>query len=196
MLRPMGNSLQRWWFTPLYDAIYTTDDRLGFQFVGQRAQLSSQDEIVDLNGRRQPAATTRISTRQFAKQFTEKFPELADRSPVFAQLQNLMDLAILTALLRRERLPQKIGWTMDFFLAKDKARLSTGKTPRQVPTICNLRSAKRRLILGLVGGGVSIDAHHVLDALPTRPDPRNQLDKSRRQARRGEPPKEHPWWWD
>mgnify|MGYP000108965716 CR=1 FL=1 len=50
--------------------------------------------------------------------------------------------------------------------------------------------------LGIVGGGVSIDAHHVLDALPTRPDPRNQLDKSRRQARRGEPPKEHPWWWD
>jgi len=66
MLGRTGNSMQRWWFTPMYDAFQTTDDRTVFQFSGQRLQLLAQEEIAEA-GIRKDAATTRVSTTAYAK---------------------------------------------------------------------------------------------------------------------------------
>lgn len=52
MLKGGGNSIQRWWFVPLYDGLYCSEDRLAFQLVGQRAQLLSQDELANASGER------------------------------------------------------------------------------------------------------------------------------------------------
>ncbi|MCA9018185.1 MAG: DUF1598 domain-containing protein, partial [Planctomycetaceae bacterium] len=49
-LRGGGNSTQRWWFTPLYDAFTTTAERDAFQFSGQRLQMMSQEEFVNQAG--------------------------------------------------------------------------------------------------------------------------------------------------
>src|SRR5262249_10522753 len=44
---PGGNSSQRWWFTPLYDAFVKSDDGLAYQLSGPRAQLVAQEEVID-----------------------------------------------------------------------------------------------------------------------------------------------------
>jgi len=191
-----GNSMQRWWFTPLYDAFNTTEDRDAFQFAGPRAQLMSQDEQVSPQGQRSDAPFTRISTQRFGKNFTAKFPELAARSPIFAELQNLIDLAVLAALLKKEQLPQKGDWKMTLFLETSKTKLHQGNVPREVPSAVNYKKARRGLIVGLVGGGVTINADATVRAIEYKIDPAARLGGIRTSALTNKSPEKHPWWWD
>lgn len=196
MLTPGGNSMQRWWFTPLYDAFIKSADENAFQLAGQRAQLLAQEEISDNTGQRQNAAFTRVTTKRFAKQFTEKFSDLADKSPVFAQLQNLIDLAIVAALFKKERLPQKVDWTMSLFLDPSRATIIKGRAPVQVPSVVNMRAAGRGLIIGLVGGGVTINPMRTIRTISFKTDSGKRLSGIRTGARSNPAPEQHPWWWD
>ncbi len=196
LIKPQGNSMQRWWATPLYEAIYTTDDRLAFQLAGQRVQFLAQEELHGAGGRRIDAATTRITTRQFAKIFTEKFPQLAEQLPVFAELQNLVDLSILAALLRKEQLPQRVGWAMRFFLAADRAKVARGETPKRIASIYNTRNVRGRVVLGLVSGGVVLKPQQAISRIPTKISDDDQFGPRRLKALEIPAPRQHPWWWD
>jgi hypothetical protein len=150
LLRPQGNSLQRWWFVPMYDPIETDPQRTVFQLRGQRAQLLAQEEISDAGGNRSDSFSTRQSTEKFAQLFTEHFSQLAAKSPVFAELQNLYDLAVLGTILRVEG-ARLLG--SDPFPILLKAERLQGKyvVPRYVASESTFRSAGSSLI-GLVGG--------------------------------------------
>jgi len=193
MIGTGGNTLQRWWFAPFYEEFHQSEDGLAFQFSGQRVQLMSQDEHVNAAGQRQSAGLTRVTTQEFAKQFTDRYSELADSSPVFAELQNLVDLAVLAALIRRDRLNQRVNWSMDLFLDDTRAPLVTGETPAQVASVCNYRNAGR-IIVGLVGGGVSIVPERVLRSTPVKREGNRDLDAFVRDTTA--PPARTTWWWD
>jgi hypothetical protein len=191
-----GNSTQRWWFTPLYDNFVKSDDGLAFQFAGPRAQLMSQEEFVNQAGQRWAAPVTRITTQRFSKQFTEKFPQLADASPVFAELQSLIDLAVMAALLKKERLPEKVDWKMSLFLDEQAATIEKHNVPRQVPTAVNYKMTGTKMIVGEVGGGVTIDAAQTVKALEFVGDDDSKLKSARERAATEKPSEKHPWWWD
>ena len=193
MIQPGGNSLQRWWLAPLYDPFETNDERTAYRFTGQRVQLMSQDEFLGPGGKRSDAPFTRVTTQAFAKLFTEKYPELADTVPIFAELQNLFDLAVLAALLKRERLPEQAGWMMDQFVDPERAKVPEGNPPRTVATVVNYRKANRGLIVGLIGGGVTLDPVETLRSLKFEVNAENRLDGIRTAAG---PPEAHLWWWD
>ena len=123
-IAPGKNAIHRWWFAPKYDTFVKSEDGLAYQFEGQRAQLFSQDELTNQAGQRMDAPTTRASVQKYAQHFTEKFPELAKVSPVFAELQNIIDLAVMAALLKKEQLPQKVGWKPSLFLDEERATLA------------------------------------------------------------------------
>ena len=199
MIGAGGNTIQRWWFVPLYDAIYRSDDGLAYQFEGQRVQLLSQEEMADAQGNRSAAATTRLSTQAFAKQFTEKYPELADRSPIFAELQSLIDLAVLAALIQKERLDQQVDWKMTTLLDEQRLIVPTFPTPKQIASMVNFKRAGSNIV-GLVGGGVTIRPQQVLSkatapaSSPGSKAPR--LDATRTTAATAKRSDSHPWWWD
>lgn len=195
MIQPGSNSLQRWWLAPLYDPFETNDERNAYRFAGQRVQLMSQDEFLGPGGKRSDAPFTGVTTQAFAKLFTEKYPELADTVPIFAELQNLFDLAVLAALLNRERLPEQAGWNIDLFLDPERAKVAEGNPPQSVATVVNYRRANRGLIVGLIGGGVTIDPMDTLQSLTFEVKPESRLDGIR-SAAVAEPAEAHPWWWD
>jgi hypothetical protein len=196
MLGGGGNSIQRWWFVPLYDGLYRSEDRLAYELVGPRVQLLSQEELATAAGDRYAAATTKLTTQAFAKQFTEKYAALADESPVFAELQNLIDWCVLAALIEREQLAAKIGWQRGLFLDAQRLPHQPGPTPKQVPATANFRRASSGLVVGLVAGGVSIPARDVASAAAVKTDPTRRLDATRTDHVKTERPALHPWWWE
>ncbi|MEX2286205.1 MAG: DUF1598 domain-containing protein [Planctomycetaceae bacterium] len=200
MLKPEGNSIQRWWLAPLYDDFVATEDGNAYELAGQRVQMMAQEEIADQGGNRRKAASTRLSTREYAKHFTDKFPEIADNSPVFAELQNLFDLLIVAALLQKESIPKKVGWEMGVFLDESRTAFPRGHVPRQVPTVANARRANRNVILGLVGGGVGITPRQVLESTEIKVDTERRLAGDRDNAARAgagaDASKRQQWWWD
>ena len=151
LISPQGNSLQRWWFVPLYEPIEVDDAGLAFHLSGQRAQLLAQDEWTDGQGRRSDAAFTRASTQKFAQLFTEHFSELADKSPVFAELQSVFDLALLAALLEQEDLPRRVDWRMTALLDGDRHPVGRYPVPKYIESSATTTN-RARSVLGLVGG--------------------------------------------
>lgn len=196
MLGPGGNSVQRWWFVPLYDGLYRSADRLAFELVGQRVQLLSQEELTNAAGERSAAATTRLTTQAFAKQFTERFADLADQSPVFAELQNLFDLCLLAALIDQEQLAGRVGWSMTIFGDPERLPHRPGPVPRQVPAIVNSKRASSGVIVGLVGGGVTIQLRNVLNPAALQESPTRRLDAVRTEHLGAARVPSHRWWWD
>ena len=188
-----GNTLQRWWFTPLYDAFKQSSDGDAFQFSGQRVQLMSQSEQVSASGKRSVAATQAVSIEKFARQFTERYEDVAEVLPIFAELQNIIDLAILVALFEKEQLPQRVGWSMELFLDEAKTPLAKGNSPSKVASVCNYRKAGRSII-GLVGGGVSISPNQLLRQVSFERQGNRELESSVRDSAPTDDLK--TWWWD
>ncbi len=194
LLKPNGNSIQRWWFTPLYEGLYASPDRSAFQLVGQRVQLMAQEEVVGFQGERSDAAFTRTSTERFAQNFTLKYPELAERSPIFAELQNLIDLAVIAALIRQEQLAQRVGWTLTLFADATSALVPEFPVPREVDSETTSRRASRGMILGLVGG-VTINPRSIIKEVQTA-DPSLRLEGVQTEVRDRPRSEVHSWWWD
>ena len=188
-----GNTLQRWWFTPLYDAFRESQDGNAFQISGQRVQLMSQAEQVSASGKRSAAAMTAQSIEKFAKQFTERYEDVTEVSPIFAELQNIIDLAILAALFEKERLPQRVDWSMDLFLDEAQTPLAKGNTPMRVASVCNYRKAGSRMV-GLVGGGVTISPNQLLRQVEFKREGNRELESCMRDSVPIDDLK--TWWWD
>jgi len=195
MLAPNGNSLQRWWFMPLYEPFVRSAERNAYQISGPRAQLLSQEEVTNKAGQRSAAATTRVSLTKYAKHFTDKFPEIAEKLPVFAEMQNLFDLAVVAALIDKEQLGQQVDWTPTVFLDEQKLDISHGNIPKQVHAIVNIKKAQRGMIMGLVGGGVVLNANATLARFLDEDENDKSLQKSHDAAKLSDEAKTR-WWWD
>ena len=194
LMRDGTNSMRRWWFAPLYKPFETSDDRSTWRISGQRVQLMAQEELVDEDGNRKDANYTRVTSERFAEQFTEMYPELAERTPIFAELQNLFDLAVLAALLRLEGMPEQIGWTMNLFANPDGVSIPTDVVPKKVQSIASAKVAGRRLVIGVVGGGVTINPARTLRRIETNEAPR--LAGLKQQYTRPADLPAQRWWWD
>jgi hypothetical protein len=195
LLRAQGNAYQRFWFIPLYEPFQTTEDRTAFQFSGQRAQLLSQEEYTNHKGERTAAPSTRVSTQQFAKGFTDKFPEIAEAMPVFAQMQNLFDLAVLAALIKKERLDERVHWDKSLFLDAEGIPVPTGPPPKQVAAVFNYKKARRGMMIALLSGGVLIHPLQTVRDAEFQVDPAARLDGIRGLAGAGAGGAD-VWWWD
>ncbi|MCY2964716.1 MAG: DUF1598 domain-containing protein [Planctomycetota bacterium] len=190
------NSMQRWWFTPLYDAFVRSEDGLAYQFSGQRVQLMSQEELIGPGGQRTDAPFTHVSAQKFAKQFTERFSEVAAAAPIFAELQNAIDLAVLAALMRREHLVERVGWKMDLFLDGERAPTGRENVPRTVASISNFKVANQSLYIAQVGGGVLVNADALLSRMEYRRDGEGELRQKRGRAMEKDAERSGNWWWD
>ena len=97
--------MQRWYFVPDYQCVRQSDDQLAMELVGDGVKLVGEDEFVTGSGQRKTAAGHGNKASQaFVTGFTKKYPELAERSPVYAELRNLIDLAVAAAYIQAARL--------------------------------------------------------------------------------------------
>lgn len=196
MTQKNENMMQRWWFTPLYDAFTRTDDGLGYQFSGPRLQLMSQDELLGPSGKRLNATFTQVSSQKFAKQFTARFTEIAAAVPIFAELQNVVDLLVLAALMNKERLPEKAGWTPGLFYDSERAPTHRTNVPRQVTSISNFKVAGQSLYIAQVGGGIVVEAPALLRDAEFEKDSGGKLSQARAESLKTERGTTVRWWWD
>jgi hypothetical protein len=156
----------------------------------------SEEELVSPDGRRVGAAFAHVSTERFSKQFTDRYEEIADASPVFAELQSLFDLAVLAALMKKERLPARVDWSLSLFLDPQRATIVKRNVPRQTESISNYKRLNRGLYIAQVTGGVTLDPFQLLLRNEYRADAGGKLTETRNTAAPAERPKEHAWWWD
>ncbi len=187
------NILERWWFTPNYDCVKVSKDRQAMELVGQGVQLLTEAKFIAAGGDLKATPVENRASETFTKGFTQKYPELAARSPVFAELRNLIDMLVAAAFIRQAGYAEQAGWKMETLGGEKTLPVETSSAPTLVA--CPLNAAWRGArFVALAGGGVSIQAEQALDAKRVFPDKDGQLSRTRGDAI-ARPPADR-WWWD
>ena len=187
------NALQRWFFTPDYQCVRASEDGLAMELVGDGVKLVGEDEVVTAGGQRKEASRSNPASQAFVTEFTTKYSALADRSPVYAELRNLVDLAVAAAYIQQEDLYGKAKWPMELLGDERAFAVETYNIPKTVETAVNAIWKGRRLMTP-VGGGVAIHPALALQSGNLLPDQRGKVDKLHQETKLKLA--EGQWWWD
>jgi hypothetical protein len=188
------NALQRWYFLPDYQCVRQSEDKLAMELVGDGVKLVGEDELVTAGGERKASAGRgNKASRAFVTSFTKKYPELAERSPVYAELRNLIDLAIASAYIQQQDYCGKAGWKMELFGSEQAFPVETYDIPKTVESAVN--AIWQGHTLGTpVGGGVQIQPAEALQSDRLLSDEKGKVGKLHAAVKpdlaKGQ------WWWD
>jgi hypothetical protein len=184
----------RWWLTMQYESVLHSEDHDAFEVRGSSVQCQSENQFLAANGQRASTGKADVTNQLFAANFTQHYAELAQRDPVFADLQGVFDLALVAALIRHERIDERLDWDGGVFAVNGAYRPASYQVPREVETVVNHRVFGGRDIVVQVAGGVRADFTAVLTNPEVRkPSPR--LAGLAESSRATDLPAGR-WWWD
>ena len=189
-----GNTMQRWWFVPAYDAIARSGDGLAFEFRGPRAKLLTEEEVADVHGNRSSSKKVNASAQLFARQFSEQFPQIAENSFVFAELQNLIDWTMVAVLMNSEQLPQRLEWDRTLLLDSNRLPHPSFVVPEKVPSQVNFKRAGQ-MVVGQVCGGIVIHPERAFNSIVSN-DRAGAAEQKRIRVIDLIPEDSNQWWWD
>lgn len=179
-------SVLRWWFAANYDAIEHDPEEGVYRLAGQGVRVLSENELLTLRGERVHTGESDGPTEGFARDFTEHFHQLAQVYPVYGELRNVFDLAVIAALVRSQGLVTQAGWEPTLFFEPDALPTPRLRHARQVDSMATLRVVGRRRLLAAVSGGAWLEP----GAIATKQVESNE-PSTRPASRNGA-----SWWWD
>jgi hypothetical protein len=163
--RAAGNGF---WFEAAYGRLLVSPAGDIFELRGPRLSINAGALPFDPRG-----ATERALA--WARAVSAGMDRFAAASPLFADLQNLADLALLAALMRRDRLPQTAGLDLTWLLDETWQ-------PAKVPTPRTARVRTNITAGSLVAGGVRVDAGAFADPANREVDSTGRLSSVRQGA--------------
>jgi len=192
---PPGMSVLRWWFAMNYDALKATRARNAFELQGQGVKVLSENEMLGERGERIHTGAADELNQQFTQGFTQHFAALAVKYPIYAELRNVFDLALVAAICVSQDLPGKTHWHMTHFGDPQRYQVELGVAPAEVETVVNHRVIRQKHIVAGVSGGVSADPSPFVLPTNIKIDDYGALEAEHV----GATPKDLPrdaWWWD
>ncbi len=186
-----ANALQRWYFTPDYQCVRIAEDDLAIELVGRGVKLVGADEAVLPDGRRMSADRPDRASKMYTEAFTKKYPDIAARSPVYAQLRNLIDMAVAAAYLQEHDAYGRTQWGAEALLDEKAYPIERHAVPLEVETAINAVWRQNRLLTP-IGGGVTMQPTIALES------PNLLMDEAGAVAKAHAAAVQIPagrWWW-
>lgn len=186
-------SVLRWWFAMRYRGLTTNAERNTFAIAGPGACVLSENELLTQRGQRVHTGQSDELTALFAHSFSNHFAELCEKYPLYTELRNVFDLALVAALIHSDGLAAQVGWEPSLFADAQRLPLPKSAVPRQVDTVVNHRVINRRRIVAGISGGVMVSPGEVL-AKPRETEAYGDVAAAQRDV-----PEELAaarWWWD
>ncbi|MGD9646995.1 MAG: DUF1598 domain-containing protein [Pirellulales bacterium] len=185
-----GSMMPRWWLEPDYDAIVRTDDALAWEIRGAGVKAVTEDSTVDAAGERTRTGKKSPDAQRWADQFTRRYGEVARQIPVFAELSNVMDLAVVGAILAKDDLAARASCLLPTLTTADELPLAQLAAARQVDSRVSFFRKGNSWVVS-ASGGVVIHSWSALDKLTPDSDGKvsDLRDKSQAVA-------DSAWWWN
>jgi hypothetical protein len=165
------------------------------ELVGQGVKLVGENEVVHADGTRAGGAKGNKASELFCQGFTEKYPQIASRVAVYAQMRNLIDLSVAAAFIQQQDFYGKSGWKMEFFGNESACPVQICETPKTVETACTVVSKSPNSFMTPVGGGVKIQTLKALDKDSLLKDEKGSVHAAHEQVKLKDLAKSQ-WWWD
>ncbi len=189
-----GNALVRWYFVPEYKCIRVAEDGLAMQMEGWGVKLVGAQELVAQSGERAQGNAESRASKVFCKSFTDQYPNLANREPVYAQLRNLIDMSVAAAFIQAQDYYQQSSWDLGVFGDESKYAIQTYTVPKQVESAVNV-FVKGNAIMTPIGGGVQIRPLEAVSQENRLPDEDGKVSQAQKDVTLKDLP-EGQWWWD
>lgn len=179
------NLMPRWWLAPNYEPLRRDEEGLAWELRGPGVKCLTEQDVMTADGGRQHTGRSEPIAQKWADTFTAKFDELAREDSTFGSLRNVMDLAVVAALLTKEGLVEFAGLEMPELLGG--APLEQYPAPRSVASQASFVKKGRNWVLS-VSGGVQIYPWQIADRTEVAAD----LSTTRGQF---ENTSADGWWW-
>jgi len=192
---PPPMSVLRWWFTLNYQAIKATEARDGFELRGSGVQVLSENEFVTQRGDRVHTGKSDELTAKFADSFTTHFEAMAAKYPVYADMRNIFDLALVAALMKSHDLAGQADWHLTHFGPGGGYEVELGVAPARVDSVINHRVFNGKQVVAGVSGGVTVDPRKLAARGAVEVASGGEMPQYRETSAPANLP-QHAWWWD
>ena len=180
-----AHSMPRWWLEMDYDPIVRNESGSIWK-ISSGVKAQTQAEFLDEQGNKQVQQEADDVAKKWTKGFTSNYEKLCREFPVFGQLQNCMDLAVVAALIERYDLRGHSG--LSLATLRDEKQISTATMPAPLTTDPELSFVqKARSTIVCVSGGVDLNCWKVAGNVKAD----QQLAIKEAKASQST-----HWWWD
>jgi hypothetical protein len=147
-----ATSLPRFWLEASYDPIARDPDELAWRIGGRKMKCLTESDVAAAGGMKRGAASPDAVARRWCEAMTANYASLAAKQPIFAELTNCIDLAVVAALIHGQQLAQRAG--CDLSALSDPAALALPQydVPARVPTVASGIKKGTSWVLSASGG--------------------------------------------
>jgi hypothetical protein len=190
MVKPSARTVlsPRFWLEPTYEALLRDDDGMAFELRGSGVKAMTEEDFIAQSGNVQHSGKAGPAAQKWADLMTDKYPALAVADPIFGQLQNCMELAIVGALVVKEQLAEKAGYSMSTLLESPAVKPDVLSAPKQVESKASVLKKGKSWVIS-ASGGVAINSW----ALADKPKPSDAVAPVRAKAAAAEG---GTWYWN
>lgn len=181
------NSMPRWWLEPNYEPLLRSPDGLAWQLRGGSVKTLTEDAFLAAGGLKRTGKTSPIA-QKWADVMTQKYDELAVADPVFGQLRNCMELAVVGALIVKEGLTEKAGYSMPTLLDPADVKVGEFPAPKQIDSQVSMVKKGRNWMI-TASGGVMLNSWGIADRV-------SQSDAPAAIRSQAAADKNTHWWWN
>jgi hypothetical protein len=184
----------RWWLTMQTAGLSHSENKCAFEMQGTSVLCQSENQLLKADGKHEATGQSEATNRLFAQNFTNHYGMLAAKDLVFADTQNIFNLALCSAVIQHEHLAEKSGWNLGVFAPNGAYAPASYAVPAEIESVVNHRVYRGRDIVVQVAGGVHSNAMSVAkDPKLSTTDPR--LESVGNGAKAPQLPVGR-WWWD
>lgn len=148
--RGMANMMPRWWLAPNYEPLAKSKDGLAWELRGPGVKCLTEEDYVSESGEVAHTGDANPVAQKWAEAMTRQYDELANHDSSFGQLRNIMDLAVIGALIEKEQLAAMAGFSAPQLMGE--AAVPEYPAPRQTSSKASAVKQGRNWIVSASGG--------------------------------------------
>jgi hypothetical protein len=186
--RGVQNMTPRWWLAPNYDPLLKDNDGLAWELRGAGVKAMTEDDFFAADGSRTHTGKASAMAQKWSDNMTKAYDKLSVADPIFAELRNVMDMAVAAALISKEQLAEKSNCSLDVLLDTNAVRVPQLNAPKQVPTQANFVKKGRDFVIS-ASGGVQINSWLIANENKVS----DEIAPAREDAAKT---RQTNWWWD
>ncbi len=183
-----ANMFPRWWLEPSYEPLLRDAQGLAWELRGASVKAMTEEDFLTSTGVKEHSGKASPMAQKWADNMTNQFSALSLAEPIFGELRNCMELAIVGALLVKERLPEKAGYSLPVLMSSPELQPAEFNAPKQVPSQASVLKKGNNWIIS-VSGGVAINSWIIADNT-------KQSDDAAPIRAKAAPPDGTKWWWN
>ncbi len=152
-----SNALPRWWLAPNYGAVERDKSGMSWQLKDGSVKTMCETDFYAENGQvERGKVKVAPGYQKWADTMTNRYSDLSKAEPVFGQLRNCMDVAVVSALIVKENLLSKVGNKFNAITELDTFEYAAAK---EVPCMAAVNKARK---VTIVCGGVDINPWQIV----------------------------------